>query len=128
MKNIATAEELLAQYRLIDREIYRVDRSEGEVTIWINLFHVDDPRRNNEAMDYPLTISVNLSDFHLIEGDIFSNHEEFGGEILSAEQKNGDIEFVVDCRFFKRKDHEILHFTIGGDNVRFEELSSVSIT
>ncbi|MEL4375987.1 hypothetical protein [Brucella cytisi] len=127
MTKIFNASEITSQYRLVDREISGVNIGDGKVTIWFNLFHVDDPHRNDENMDYPLSIEVKQKEFSVIEGDINDLEKDFSGEILSTVVDGKKLRILADCRFYSDRSSHVIEMELDGD-VSVNEMPPKDIT
>lgn len=121
MIETVSPEDLLSKYALVGRSLCGLALTAQTATIVVDLFHVDDPQRNDDAREYNLSISVDRAKFRLAEGDLTLLQDEFSGDILRADVQDNVLRILADCRFYSRKINGVVLIELLGPSVSVDE-------
>lgn len=85
-------QDFIATYDLFDRGVRQIAPDEaGRVRIAFEMFHVDDPARNDETKQYRLTVLFRPEDVTLAEGELRHEGPGWLGTVLDFEAE-GDLQ------------------------------------
>lgn len=99
-------EEFLRTYDLDDKGVKSITRDEkGRVRFVFELFHCDDPKRDDEAKEYRLTVIFRSEDVDLHDGAL--RHEEGGwlGTVLDLQASPAAVRIGIEWRSLASNDY-----------------------
>lgn len=90
-------EEFLRVYDLYDKGVDAITQDDaGRVRFVFDLFHCDDPQRDDEAKEYLLTATFRPQDVVVLEGELY--HEEGGwlGKVLDLQEAPAPVRMGIE--------------------------------
>lgn len=90
-------EEFLRVYDLYDKGVDAITQDDaGQVRFVFDLFHCDDPQRDDEAKEYLLTATFRPQDVVVLEGELY--HEEGGwlGKVLDLQEAPAPVRMGIE--------------------------------
>lgn len=105
MQGMALA-EFLQTYDLDDKGVNAITRDEeGRVRFVFELFHCDDPARNDEAKEYRLTAIFRAQDVVVHEGELWREERAWLGTVLDLRASPAAARIGIEWRNLANKDY-----------------------
>lgn len=106
MKNFSgSIFDFFGQYDLFDRFVESVDVSESGIKIVLDMYHCDDPERNEDGKDYILSINFPPGAMRQAEDPIPNSKDILGGTILEYKKTNDAIVMGIEWRLRQDMGH-----------------------
>lgn len=118
-------EDFLRTYDLYDKGVDAITQDDaGRMRFVFELFHCDDPARNDEAMNYRLTVIFRPEDVILHEGVL--RHEEGGwlGEVLELQTEGDTARLGIEWRSLVDRTCSWTSLSLRGGPLQAEEILS----
>lgn len=99
-------EEFLHAYDLDDKGVDAITRDEeGCVRFVFELFHCDDPARNDEAKEYRLTALFRPQDVDVHDGELRHEEGAWLGTVLDLQASPAAVRIGIEWRSLAGNDH-----------------------
>lgn len=115
-------EEFLRTYDLDDKGVDAITRAEeGRVRFVFELFHCDDPERNDETKEYRLTALFRSQDVDVHEGELRHEEGEWLGTVLDLQAGPAAARIGIEWRSLARNNYAWTSLSLLGGPVWVEE-------
>ena len=116
-------EDFLRTYDLNDKGVEAITQDDvGRVLFVFELFHCDDPARNDEAMHYRLTAIFRPEDVILHEGVLWHEERDWLGTVLDLQTQDDTLGLGIEWRNFVDRDCSWTSLSLCGGPLQVEEI------
>ena len=122
MSNIQSLAEFVAKYDVHDRFVERIEWTPEAVLFTFEMFHCDDPQRNDENTSYFLIVAFPSDSVEVTDGEIPDPVNVMGGEVLKLEQKGQKIVMGVYWRLRLNQKTVWTEFSVSSSPLSIEEV------
>ena len=117
--------DFIRTYDLYDKGVDAITRDEaGRVRFVFELFHVDDPHRNDEARQYRLTAIFRPEDVALHEGVLWHDERDWLGTVLEFAATADTLRVGIEWRNIANQDYSWTSLLLCGGPIQVEEIVS----